>query len=40
MTRAGVKRVLNVAYRLEMRAYISRLAAQRYTNPIGVNILD
>jgi hypothetical protein len=35
MTEAGVKRTLTAAYRLEMRGYLSCIAAQRFTNPVG-----
>jgi len=39
MTKAGIKRALNAAYRMEMRAYVSRLTAQRYSNPIGLGAI-
>jgi hypothetical protein len=39
MTKAGIKRTLNAAYRLEMRAWISRTAAQQYSNPIGLGAI-
>jgi limonene-1,2-epoxide hydrolase len=39
MTKAGIKRTLNAAYRLEMRAYVSRMSAQRYANPVGLGAI-
>ena len=39
MTKAAIKRTLNAAYHLEMRAYVSRISTQRYTNPIGLGAI-
>jgi hypothetical protein len=35
MTQAGIRRTLTAAFRLEMRAYLSRIAAQKFTNSVG-----